>query len=258
MCAQRRTQKPSSALSYGTSGAAVLYKVSDTKARIEFDGGKDIDLEVVQGNIFENEKATLPTHVPFKLMKPQNDGGKPINVKVSMEEGDKRVLFIHPLSGTYKAKFIGFSANPKDEHVPAWTEKENKWNKIQRIANPYIVLTDKKQRWEGCSIRCRLIDKFGKDPDDGNTTIWEEEKGTYWKQLEDFCNAIGFEYWNEPYTENNLPKIQEVGRANGLEFEVVLSNGYVSTWIPALPDDTFEDEIDENFPKSDAEKLLEE
>lgn len=251
--AKRTTKKPTG-LSYGTSGDAKLIKVDANRARIEFSSGKVIDLNVVQGDVFEEEKNTnLPSYVPFKSMK---DGGF-LNVRVSMEEGDTRVLFINPLSGQYTVKFIGFAANPPDGFVPTWTEKENKWNKIQRIANPFFELTAKGERWQGCKVRGRLVDKFGKDVEDGLTTIWEEEKGTYWKVLEDFCNCIGFEYWNEPFTENHLPRVQEVGLANKNEFQVVFSNGYISTFIPPMPDDNFVDEVDEVFPNS-AEKLLEE
>lgn len=252
--AQRRTKK-SSGLEYGTSGEAKLVKVDEGRARIEFSSGTTVELNVVLGDVFDSENATLPSYVPFKSMKV----GGFLNVRVSMEKGDSRVLFINPLSGTYTVKFIGFAANPPEGFVPTWTEKENQWGKIQRITNPFLEFTAKGERWLGCKVRGRLVDKFGKDPDDGNTTIWEEEKGTYWKALEDFCNCIGFEYWNEPFTENHLPKMQEVGLANGNEFQVVFSNGYISTYIPPLPDDNFVDEVDEAFPAgSEAEKLLEE
>lgn len=251
--AKRTTKKPTG-LSYGTSGDAKLVKVDASKARIEFSSGKVVNLNVVQGDVFEEDKkANLPGFVPFKSMK---DGGF-LNVRVSMEEGDGRVLFINPLSGQYTVKFIGFAVNPPDGFVPTWTEKENKWNKIQRVANPFFELTAKGERWQGCKIRGRLVDKFGKDPEDGLTTIWEEEKGTHWKVLEDFCNCIGFEYWNEPFTENHLPKMQEVGLENENEFQVVFSNGYISTFIPPLAEDTFIDEVDETFPNP-AEKLLDE
>ena len=43
--------------------------------------------------------------------------------------------------------------------------------------------------------------------------------------------------------------------------QIVFSNGYISTWLPPIPDDNFVDEVDEAFPPadgSDAEKLLEE
>lgn len=252
--ARRRTQKPSG-ISYGTAGAAKLYKVDDSKARIEFEDGTIVNLGVVQGDVFEEEKkATLPAYVPFKSMKV----GGFLNVRVSMEEGNGRVLFINPLSGTYTAKFIGFAANPQEGFIPAWVEEENKWKKVQRRTNPFIELTAKGERWQGCKVRGRLIDKFGKDPDDGNTTIWQEEKGTHWKNLEDFCICIGYEYWEEPYTENNLPRMQEVGLANGNEFQVVFNNGYISAWIPAMPDDTFVDDVDETFPKTKVEEMLEE
>lgn len=253
--ANRRTPKPTG-ISYGTSGAAKLYKVDDTKARIEFENGTVVNLNVVQGDVFDEEKkATLPSYVPFKSMKV----GGFLNVRVSMEDGNNRVLFINPLSGTYTAKFIGFAANPPEGFVPAWVEEKNKWEKVQRRTNPFIELTAKGERWQGCKVRGRLIDKFGKDPDDSNTTIWQEEKGTHWKNLEDFCNCVGFEYWNEPFTENNLPRIQEVGLANDNEFQVVFSNGYISTWLPAIADDTFVDEVDNDFPpQSEADKLLEE
>lgn len=233
--AQRRTKKQAG-LSYGTSGEAKLTKIDANRARIDFANGTVVNLNVVQGDVFnQDEKANLPSYVPFKSMK---DGGY-LNVRVSMEQGDEKVLFINPLSGSYTVKFIGFAANPPEGFVPTWTEKENQWGKIQRIANPFFELTAKGERWQGCKVRGRLVDKFGKDPDDGNTTIWEEEKGTHWKFLEDFCSCIGFEYWNEPFTENHLPKMQEVGLANGNEFQVVFANGYISTYNAPLPDDNF-------------------
>ena len=55
MCAQRRTQKPTG-LSYGTSGEAKLVKVDANRARIEFAGGTIVNLNVVQGDIFAEDK----------------------------------------------------------------------------------------------------------------------------------------------------------------------------------------------------------
>lgn len=263
--AQRRTQKPKSeGISYGMGGIAKLYKVDSTKLRIEFiETGKEVNLNVVQGDIWkEGSNANLPEYVPFKSMKSIADGGRPLDCRLVMEEKNEKVLFANPLSGTYKAKFVGFAANPPAGFVPSWTEEKNKWDKIQRRTNPFIKLIDPKQRWAGAVVRTRLIDKFGKDPDDGNTTIWQEEKGTNWKLLEDFCACVGFEYWNEPFTENHLPRLMQVALENDYEFEVVFSNGYVTTWLPSISDDSmFVDDVDETFPpaeKSEADKLLEE
>lgn len=256
--AQRRTQKPSG-LSYGTSGEAKLVKVDANRARIEFANGTIVNLNVVQGDIFaEDKKATLPEYVPFKSMK---DGGF-LNVRVSMEKGDTRVLFINPLSGTYTVKFIGFAANPPEGFVPVWTEKQGDGGKnTYRECNPFVELVAKGERWQGCKVRGKIYDYFGKDEEDGNATIYEAKRGTGWKNCEDFCNCIGFEYWNTPFTENMLPEMQRIALENNNEFQIVFSNGYISTWLPPVPDDNFVDEVDETFPpaeKTDAEKMLEE
>lgn len=236
--AQRRTVKPTG-LQYGTGGVAKLVKVGETKARIEFESGETVNLDVVQGNVFEEgSKATLPSYVPFKSLK---DGGF-ISVRLSLEAGDKKVLFINPLSGTFTARFIGFAANPPEGFVPTWVEKVGEGGRAYREATPFVELTAKGERWQGCKVRGKMYDYFGKDNEDGNTTIFQTKRGNGWKNLEDFCNAVGFEYWNEPFSENNLPTLDTVAKEKNQEFQIVFSNGYVSTWIPSILDDSFIDE----------------
>jgi len=86
-----KTAKRKSAIEYGKSGEASLVKLDDKRARIDFHEGGNIELRVVQGNVFEDENATLPEYVPFKAMAVN----KSIPVRVSMEAGEKKVLFIN-------------------------------------------------------------------------------------------------------------------------------------------------------------------
>lgn len=246
--AQKRTSRPSG-LEYGKSGEAKLVKLDANKARFDFaNGSKSVELRVVQGNIFEDENATLPDCVPFKAMKENSS----LNVRVSFEKDEKRVLFINPWSGEMRVKFVRFQA--PEGSAPSWTEKLGKGKKPYREANPFVEVID--GRWKGLIVRGRLFDNFGKDEEDGNTTIFFGSKGTSSENLEDFCTCVGFEYWETPYSENNLPEIQKVALENDNEFTILLVNGYISNWTPGMGDDeAFVDE--QPTINESAESLLE-
>lgn len=247
MCAQKRTERKSG-IEYGKGGTGKLVKLDASRARLDFDDGQSVAFQVVQGNVFEDEKATLPEYVPFKAMK-ENTA---LNVRASFEKGDKRILFINPASGEYRVNFVKFQAPEGSE--PVWNEKPGKGGKTYREANPFVEIID--GRWRGCVIRGRLFDNFGQDEEDGNTTIYFGKKGTSSQNLEDFCACVGFEYWQTPYTENLLPEIQRVALENVNEFSIVLVNGYIANWVAGLnEDDVFEDAQPADSP---AESLLEE
>lgn len=255
--AQRRTERTTS-IEYGKRGLAKCVKLDANRARFDFEDGATVTLNVVQGNVFENAAATLPDNIPFKAMKDNSF----LNVRVSFEKGDKKVLFINPASGELKVKFVKFQAPEGSE--PVWEEKEGTYvdkqtgkKKTFREANPFVQVVE--GRWTGTVIRGRLFDNFGKDDEDGNTTIFFGKKGTSSQNLSDFCDCVGFEYWNEPYTENNLPTIQRVALENDNVFSIMMVNGYISNWVMGLnEEDTFEKDYPTNTePASPAEALLE-
>lgn len=242
-----KSAKRASAIEYGTGGEATLTKLDDKRARIDFAEGKTVNLSVVQGNVFEDEKATLPDYVPFKSMA----SNKSINVRLSMEKGDKRVLFINPLSGELRVKFVRFQAPEGSE--PVWVEKPGKGKRPYREANPFVEVID--GRWKGLIIRGRLFDNFGLWEEDGNAVVYGEGSGS--TNLKDFCACVGYEYWNLPYSENLLPEIQRVALENDNEFSIMLVKGYIQTWAPGYnEDDTFVDATEEPATSS-AEDLLE-
>jgi len=231
--AQRRTTRQSG-IKYGKSGLGKLVKLDDARARIDFDDGQSVSLNVVIGDIWENESATMPNYVPFKAMKPNSF----LNVRVSLAEGDKRILFINPASGEMRVKFVKFQAPEGSE--PTWAEKEGAGKKTYRETNPFVEVIE--GRWKGLQIRGRLFDNFGKDDEDGNTTIYFGKKGTSSQNLEDFCVCVGFEYWNTPYSENLLPEIQRTALQNDNSFSIILVNGYIANWVSGLNEaDTFND-----------------
>lgn len=252
--APKRTPRPSG-IEYGKNGIGKLVKLDANRARVDFDDGSSVPFTVVQGNVFESENATLPDFVPFKAMKENTH----LNVRVSFEKGDKRVLFINPASGELRVKFVKFQAPEGSE--PSWSEKEGSYvdkvtgkKKTFREANPFIQIID--GRWKGGQIRGRLFDNFGQSQEDDNTTIYFGKKGTSSQNLEDFCSCVGFEYWLTPYSENLLPEIQRVALENDNEFSVVLVNGYIANWVAGLNDaETFVDETPTTTES--AESLLE-
>lgn len=239
-----RTAKRASSIEYGTSGEASLVKLDDHRARIDFAEGKSVNLDVVIGNVFEDDKATLPDYVPFKSMA----AGKSLPVRVSMEKGDKRILFINPLSGELRVKFVKFQAPEGSD--PVWVEKAGKGKRPYREANPFVQVID--GRWKGLTIRGRLFDNFGLWEEDGNTVIYGEGTGS--TNLKDFCACVGYEYWNLPYSENLLPDIQKVALKNDNEFSIMLVKGYIQTWTPGFDEeDTF---VDSPETTSEADALL--
>lgn len=232
--APKAAKRESKKLEYGKSGIAKMVKLDANRARFDFEDGTEVPFIVVQGNIWEDEKATLPEYVPFKIMKENAY----INVRVSFEKGENKVLFINPSSGELRVKFDRFQA-PEDS-APTWTEKKGKGDRPYRMTNPFLSVVD--GRWKGCTIRAQIYDNFGLWQEDGNTTVYGEGTGS--QNLRDFCDAVGFDYSNTPYSENLLPEIQKVAKELGNEFTIVLNNGYISTYVPAMQDDAFMSESD--------------
>lgn len=238
-----RNAKKQSALEYGKGGAANLVKLDDHRARIDFEDGESVNLQVKQGNVFEDETATLPEHVPFKALAVN----KPFPVKVSFEKGDKRVLFINPLTGEYRVKFVRFQAPEGSE--PSWAEKQGKGNRPYREANPFFEIVD--GRWKGTVIRGRLFDNFGLWEEDGFTTVFGNGSGA--ETLRDFCDAVGFDYTTTPFSENLLPLIQKTALENTKEFSIILTKGYIGNILPGFNE---EEVYADPEPSETAESLL--
>lgn len=227
-----RSVKGSSALEYGKSGEASLVKLDENRARFDFADGESVTLQVKIGDIFEDKAATLPIYVPFKAMQ----AGKSIKVRCSFEKGDKRILFINPLSGELQVKFVRFQAPEGSE--PVWIEKQGKGNRPYREAPVFVEVVD--GRWKGCVIRARIFDNFALWEEDGFCTVRGEGTGS--NNLRDFSDAVGFDYTTIPYSENLLPLIQKTALENAKTFSAVLVNGYVSNYVPGLDSDAFGDE----------------
>ena len=236
-----KSAKRAGSLEYGKSGEATLVKLDDNRARFDFSDGESVTLQVKLGNVFEDDNATLPEYVPFKVMKPNGA----LKVRCSFEKGEKKVLFINPLSGEQKVKFVRFQSPEGSE--PVWTEKPGKKGKPYREANPFFEIVD--GRWKGCIIRGRLFDNFGLWEEDGMTTVFGEGTGS--QNLRDFCDCVGFPYYEVPFNENHLPEIQKLALSNDNEFSIVLVSGYISNYVPGLDDDAFGDAMAESN-KADA------
>lgn len=234
--AQKRMKRQST-LSYGKSGEAFLVKLDESKARFDFADGESVTLKVVLGNVFEDEKATLPEYVPFKKM----SVNKKLKVRATFDEDEKKILFINPLSGEQQVKFVKFQA--PEGSAPVWTEKQGKGGKTYREANPFFQIVE--GNWKGCTVRGRLFDNFGADPEDGNTSIYFGSRGTSSQNLEDFCACVGYDYWEHEYNENLLPEIEKTALKNDNTFSLVLVNGWISSFNASFEEDAFGDEEEE-------------
>lgn len=233
--APRAAKRESKKTEYGISGLARFVKLDENRARIDFENGKSVNFQVKQGNVWEDETATLPEFVPFKAMK---ENGV-LNVKISMEKGDTRILYIHPTSGELKVKFDGFKS--KGDEPPVWEVKPGKKDgTTYRQANPFMTVVD--GRWKGCRLMGYLSDYFGEWKEDGNTTVYGE--GTNSQKCRDFSDCVGFDYGNTPYSENLLPLIEKVAKENDNTFTVVLNGGWVTTYVPSMQEDAFVTESD--------------
>ena len=71
------------------------------------------------------------------------------------------------------------------------------------------------------------------------TTVFGEGTGS--QNLRDFCDCIGFPYYEVPFNENHLPEMQKSALANDRDFSIVLVGGYISNYVPGLDDDAFGD-----------------
>ena len=170
---------------------------------------------------------------------------KGIKVRCSFEKGDKRILFINPLSGELQVKFVRFQAPEGSE--PVWIEKQGKGNRPYREAPVFVEVID--GRWKGCVIRGRIFDNFVLWEEDGLTTVRGEGTGS--NNLRDFSDCVGFDYTTTPFSENLLPLIQKTALENEKIFSIVLVNGYISNYVPGLDADAFGDEyVDEPAPTS--------
>jgi hypothetical protein len=233
--AQRRVEVKS--FETGERGEAVLVKVSDTKARVEFlESGNKYEVSVKQG-AYDDETTTIPEHVPFKKMKV----GSTLRLSATMTQDGKRLLYASPWSGELQVKFVGFKA--KEGEAPVPEEKVGKQNKPYRIFTPILEVVS--GTWKGLQYRNNnLYDKFVAH-EDGMMAIGGSSESA--NNLSDFLDCIGVDISTIPFSENPLPEIQELALEANKEFSVIIVKGWIATYVAGLDVDS-DDYVDEEIP----------
>lgn len=233
----------------GEGGEALITKLDDNRARVDFvESGKSYNIQVVVGNVYEDEKASMPEHFPFKAMAVN----KSLKVRATLDKEGQRVLFVSPYSGEYRVKFTNF-AGSTDEQKPAPEEKMGKGNRPYRVFGAILEIVE--GRWKGCRLYSRLYANFGKDPEDGMLAVSGSGKGS--DNLQDFLDACGVEYTTIPYSENPLPEIEEMAKAAERIFSVMIVGGWVENYVMGLEDDAFAEALAEsNAVNEEVNELL--
>jgi len=231
--AQKRMER--SNLEYGEKGEGKIVKLDAVRARIEFkqaDGSfKSYNINVVPGNPFEEESATLPAYFPWSAMRAESS----IPVRARLDASNSRVMSVNPLSGEFVVRFVGFK---KVNDVAVMETKTGRGGKPYRSFTPFIEVME--GRWKGCRFIGTLYDNFGKDPEDGMTTILGSGTGS--DNLADFMDCLGYEYWTKMYSENPLPAIEEAHLKAPRQFKIMVVNGWVSNYIPGFDEEIFGEE----------------
>ncbi len=232
--AQKRMERNS--MEYGEKGEGKIVELDALRARVDFkqaDGSfKAFNINVVQGNPFEEETATLPSYFPWSAMRAESS----IPVRARLDASNSRVMSVNPLSGEFVVRFVGFK---KVNDVAVMETKQGRGGKPYRSFTPFLEVME--GRWKGCRFIGTLYDNFGKDPEDGMTTILGSGTGS--DNLADFMDCLGYEYWTKPYSENPLPAIEAFTTQSPRQFKIMVVNGWVSNYIPGFDDEVFgEDE----------------
>jgi len=224
----KRVKSESNFEKKGVMGLATAVKLNDVNLRLDFETDQTFTIKVNQSE--EADERTVPTFFPFKFLKQD----KKTSVKVTMNEGGDKVLFISPGSGTFPVKFMKF---PSPEGVPPAPETfEGKKGKKSYRAFGAMFEIQKPSPWAGTGLWARFYPNFGKD-EGGLLAIAGEGSGS--DSLANLLEATGVANHEIQFSENPLPEIQEIAQKEATTFDVVIQKGWIDMIVVKEDEDAF-------------------
>lgn len=182
----------------GARDVGKIIKVSDTKVRVEFEGGEVFPIEV--------SETTVPKILIDVLR--NKKVGVSLPVDVTLDSTNTKILFVKPLTGTFDLKFIKFYAKENTPPViETHTKGNNTYGSFSAVLEVQNITGGKSTNWRGARFNVMFFDSFGQD-EDGNLLV--ESKGEASDFLNDFMDAIGVGNHTIPYSENPLPEIEKI------------------------------------------------
>lgn len=234
----------------GKRGVGSLVKLAGDKVRMDFEDGTEIGVVI--------SEETVP-EILRKVLAKAPDNAK-INVDITFDEAQTKIMFVKPLTGTYDFKFIKFWA--AEGAKPTIEIKEGKGKKPYGQFSASLEIQKKTgskfDLWNGCRFSVFFFDSFGKD-EDGNLLVLS--KGESSDFLNDFMDVIGAGSQTIPYSENPLPAIEEIALAEGRIFSCdvrkTVSKKDGQSYANVVMFNTYVDEDFETaFPESSPEPEL--
>jgi hypothetical protein len=165
---------------------------------------------------------------------------------VTLDSNNKKVFGYRPVNGLFVGKVQKFVAREGEVPTPK-THIGSDWSYQFFV----VVLEITKGENKGLTIPCMLRYHFGEAEDDGKSVVaYSHGKSKYTPMLREFCDVTGV--WEKgvmPYKDNVLPLIEKRILHEDKEFQFVIKQGWVDSFIQLdqpqseeLPDDELEEE----------------
>lgn len=208
----------------GDSGIATVRVAGDkSKVKVTFD---------------EGNKEVICTEFPEGLR-----AGK---WYITLDGDNKKVFGYRPVNGLFVGKVNKFVAR-NDEVPTPQTHIGKDWSYQYFTVLLEITQGDN----EGLFIPCMLRYHFSEAQEDEKSVVaYSHIKSKYTPMLMEFCEVSGV--WNKgmmPYKDNILPLIEKRVMHEGKQFQFVIKNGWVDSFIPidtpvteTMPDEELENE----------------
>ena len=210
----------------GNSGIATVKMSGDrTKAKVIFEeGGKEL----------------ITTDFP--------KGMKPGKWYVTLDGNNKKVFGYRPINGLFVGKVQKFIARENEVPTPqTHIGKDWSWQYFT------VLLEITKGENKGLVIPCMPRYHFAEAEEDGKSVVaYDHIKSKYTPMLIEFCDVTGvWEKGPMPFKDNVLPYMEKRIMHEAKEFQFVLKNGWVDSFIP------LDQPVSEELPDEEEDKDLE-
>jgi hypothetical protein len=206
----------------GIYGPAQI-RLTKKSVQVVFDDKKDEDGAVIEeGREFEISRENAPKKIEAGHW----------SASVS-SKGDK-LYSVRPLTGTFSAKFLKFAAAQDAKPAPV-SEPSSFRDDSGKVVygEPQLKFTAVIQVEGSYEYPVKLPYRFSEN-DRGNVEIQYRKLGTQINRLLDFLEYTGVKDMDIPFTDNILPRLEEMIQDQDKTFTVVVKNGWIDSFSPAL------------------------
>lgn len=184
----------------GFRGTGSLVKLSSTRCRVDFETGEQKPIEISETSVPE---------ILNTVLEKMPDNAK-VNVEVTLDDTETKIMFVRPLTGTFDFKFVKFYA-PRDQ-PPVIEVKKGKGNSTYGLFSAVLEVQKKSgaanELWKGARYNVFFFDKFAKT-DDGKLAVYADGTDNA-NLLNDFLDVIGVGSQDIEYSTNPLPQIEKL------------------------------------------------